>query len=114
MDVPSAANYYEPYDASNASGYGAEPTTGYPEVKNNRTEEDQDLLSSMVFFSTETVGQSELLLTQLQLVELLQELQAIYAITVNDAADIKKETTQKALVFLQTPMSLISKEPILN
>ena len=23
-DVPSAANYYEPYDASNASGYGAE------------------------------------------------------------------------------------------
>ena len=43
-------NYYEPYDASNASGYGAEPT-GYPEVKNNRTEEDQDLLSSMVFFN---------------------------------------------------------------
>ena len=35
-------DYFEPYDASNASGYGAAPTTGYPEVKNNRVEEDQD------------------------------------------------------------------------
>ena len=41
-DVPSSANYYEPYNASNASGYGSAPTTGYPEVENNRTEEDQD------------------------------------------------------------------------
>jgi hypothetical protein len=41
-DVPSSANYYEPYNASNASGYGSAPTTGYPPVENNRTEEDQD------------------------------------------------------------------------
>ena len=31
-DVPSSANYYEPYNASNASGYGSAATTGYPEV----------------------------------------------------------------------------------
>ena len=42
QDVPSATHYFEPYNASNTSGYGAAPTTGYPEVKNNRTEEDQD------------------------------------------------------------------------
>ena len=41
-DVPTNTDYFEPYDASNASGYGAAPVTGYPEVKNNRTEEDQD------------------------------------------------------------------------
>ena len=41
-DVPTNSDYFEPYDASNASGYGSEPVTGYPEVKNNRTEEDQD------------------------------------------------------------------------
>ena len=41
-DVPSAANYFEPYDASNATGYGTAPVTGYPEVENNRTEENQD------------------------------------------------------------------------
>jgi len=41
-DVPSTANYFEPYNASNSSGYGSAPTTGYPEVENNRTEENQD------------------------------------------------------------------------
>ena len=42
QDVPSATKYFEPYNASNNSGYGAIPNTGYPEIKNNRTEEDQD------------------------------------------------------------------------
>jgi len=42
QDVPSATKYFEPYNASNNSGYGASPTTGYPSVINNRTEEDQD------------------------------------------------------------------------
>ena len=42
QDVPSATKYFEPYNASNNSGYGASPTTGYPSVVNNRTEEDQD------------------------------------------------------------------------
>ena len=42
QDVPSATKYFEPYNATNTSGYGAGATTGYPEVVNNRTEEDQD------------------------------------------------------------------------
>ena len=88
-DVPSAANYYEPYDASNASGYGAEPTTGYPEVKNNRTEENQDF--------TEQYG----ILLNGNRWEVATTVNAVasttatgtsgtYAITVVDASDIKK------------------------
>ena len=88
-DVPSAANYYEPYDASNASGYGAEPTTGYPEVKNNRTEENQDF--------TEQYG----ILLNGNRWEVATTVNAVasttatgtsgtYAITVVDATDIKK------------------------
>ena len=42
QDVPSATKYFEPYNASNNSGYGSAPTTGYPLVINNRTEENQD------------------------------------------------------------------------
>ena len=42
QDVPSATKYFEPYNASNNSGYGSAPTTGYPLVVNNRTEENQD------------------------------------------------------------------------
>ena len=42
QDVPSATKYFEPYNATNNSGYGAQPTTGYPQVINNRTEENQD------------------------------------------------------------------------
>ena len=45
QDVPSATTYFEPYNASNTSGYGSAPTTGYPVVVNNRTEEDQDYSS---------------------------------------------------------------------
>ena len=44
-DAPSQTKYYEPYNANNSLGYGAEPTTGYPAVINNRTEEDQDFSS---------------------------------------------------------------------
>ena len=42
QDVPSATKYFEPYNATNNSGYGSQPTTGYPLVVNNRTEENQD------------------------------------------------------------------------
>tara|TARA_B100002019_G_scaffold261842_1_gene248891 strand:- start:16487 stop:17935 length:1449 start_codon:yes stop_codon:yes gene_type:complete len=42
QDVPSATKYFEPYNATNNSGYGSAPTTGYPLVVNNRTEENQD------------------------------------------------------------------------
>ena len=42
QDVPSATKYFEPYNASNTSGYGSVSTTGYDVCVNNRTEEDQD------------------------------------------------------------------------
>ena len=42
QDVPSATKYFEPYNATNNSGYGTAPNTGYHSVVNNRTEEDQD------------------------------------------------------------------------
>ena len=42
QDVPSATKYFEPYNATNTSGYGSGATTGYPTIINNRTEEDQD------------------------------------------------------------------------
>ena len=42
QDVPSATKYFEPYNATNTSGYGTTATTGYPTIKNNRTEENQD------------------------------------------------------------------------
>ena len=42
QDVPSATKYFEPYNATNNSGYGSAPTTGYPLIVNNRTEENQD------------------------------------------------------------------------
>ena len=41
QDVPSATKYFEPYDASNSSGYGTAPNTGYDNITNVRTEEDQ-------------------------------------------------------------------------
>jgi len=41
-DVPAVNRYYEPYNATNTSGYGSAATTGYSTCVNNRTEEDQD------------------------------------------------------------------------
>ena len=89
-DVPSAANYYEPYDASNASGYGAEPTTGYPEVKNNRTEEDQDFTEQygiLLNGNRWTIGTT---VNPVATGRTATGTAGTYAITVNDAADIKK------------------------
>jgi hypothetical protein len=39
-DVPSQTAYYEPYDASGLVGYGSTPVTGYPQVVNNRNDQD--------------------------------------------------------------------------
>jgi hypothetical protein len=39
-DTPSQTRYYEPYTDNNTNGYGAAPTTGYPQVYNNRTDQD--------------------------------------------------------------------------
>ena len=89
-DVPSATNYFEPYNASNASGYGSAPTTGYPLVENNRTEEDQDydeqygiLLNGNRWSIATTVNA---VATGIQ----VTGTSGTYAITVDNAADIKK------------------------
>ena len=39
-DVPSQLAYYEPYDASGLVGYGSTPVTGYPQVANNRNDQN--------------------------------------------------------------------------
>lgn len=39
-DVPSATAYFEPYNSSNTNGYGSAPTTGYPALVNNRSDQD--------------------------------------------------------------------------
>jgi hypothetical protein len=39
-DVPSPTNYYEPYGIGNTNAYGFEPSTGYPNCVNNRTDQD--------------------------------------------------------------------------
>ena len=89
-DVPSATNYFEPYNASNSSGYGSAPTTGYPLVENNRTEEDQNydeqygiLLNGNRWSIATTVNA---VATGIQ----VTGTSGTYAITVDNAADIKK------------------------
>ena len=39
-DTPSQTRYFEPYTDNNTIGYGSGPTTGYPQVINNRTDQD--------------------------------------------------------------------------
>jgi len=39
-DIPSQTAYYEPYDASGLVGYGSTPVTGYPQVVNNRNDQN--------------------------------------------------------------------------
>ena len=39
-DTPSQTAYYEPYTNNNTLGYGNAPVTGYPQVINNRTDQD--------------------------------------------------------------------------
>lgn len=39
-DVPADNKYYEPFDATGNVGYGTEPSNGYPEVVNNRFDQD--------------------------------------------------------------------------
>ncbi len=38
-DVPSATAYFEPYNATGTNGYGTAPSTGYPALVNNRTDQ---------------------------------------------------------------------------
>ena len=39
-DVPTQSKYFEPYDSSGTIGYGVTPSTGYPAVVNNRSDQD--------------------------------------------------------------------------
>ena len=91
------------YDATNNLGYGASPTTGYPECIDNRTEEDQNFTEQYGILLN---GNRWSIATTVNPVATttFSGTNATYSITVADATDIKKETTLKALVFLQTPM----------
>ena len=102
-DVPTNNDYYEPYDASNASGYGAAPVTGYPEVKNNRTE-DQDfteqygiLLNGNRWTIETTVTAQNSLLRLVILVNMASLLQMLL--------ELRKVIMSLALVLLIIPMS---------
>ena len=88
-DVPSTANYFEPYNASNSSGYGSAPTTGYPEVENNRTEENQDFSQGYGILLN---GNRWSIATTVSAVATTNATgtSGTYAITVDSAADIKK------------------------
>ena len=88
-DVPSTANYFEPYNASNSSGYGSAPTTGYPEVENNRTEENQDFEQGYGILLN---GNRWSIATTVSAVATTNATgtSGTYAITVYSSADIKK------------------------
>ena len=88
-DVPSTANYFEPYNASNSSGYGSAPTTGYPEVENNRTEENQDFSQGYGILLN---GNRWSIATTVNAVATTNATgtSGTYAIAVDSAADIKK------------------------
>ena len=88
-DVPATGRYFEPYNATNSSGYGASPTTGYPLCVNNRTEEDQEfgeqygILLNGNRWTIETTVNPVTSTTA-------TGTSGTYAITVADATDIKK------------------------
>ena len=88
-DVPSSANYYEPYNASNASGYGSAATTGYPVVANNRTEENQDFTNQYGILLN---GNRWTVATTVSAVTTQNATgtSGTYQIAVGDTADIKK------------------------
>ena len=89
-DVPSSTTYFEPYNASNATGYGSAPTTGYPEVENNRTEEDQDFTEQYGILLN---GNRWTIATEVNAVAAGRAVTGTagnYGVTVDDATDIKK------------------------
>ena len=88
-DVPSATNYFEPYNASNASGYGSAPTTGYPEVENNRVEEDQDFSQQYGILLNGNRWSIDTTVTAAHTTT-ADGTSGTYSITVQDASDIKK------------------------
>ena len=90
QDVPSATKYFEPYNASNSSGYGAGPTTGYPYMINNRTEEDQDFTANtgkLLNGNRWTIATTTTAAVQGRTIS---GTVGTYQIVVDDASDIKK------------------------
>ena len=90
QDVPSATKYFEPYNATNSSGYGTAPNTGYHSVVNNRTEEDQDFsanygrLLNGTRWTIATTGSGQ------GLARTCSGTTGTYQIVVDNPADIKK------------------------
>jgi len=88
-DVPASGRYFEPYNATNSSGYGASPTTGYPLCVNNRTEEDQEFGEQYGILLN---GNRWTIATTVNPVASTTATgtSGTYAVTVADATDIKK------------------------
>ena len=90
QDVPSATKYFEPFDASNSSGYGTAPNTGYDNITNVRTEEDQKfnenygilLNGNRWTIATTTSGQG--------IAKTFAGTTGTYQIVVNNNTDLKK------------------------
>ena len=90
QDVPSATKYFEPYNATNTTGYGSAPNTGYHEIINNRTEEDQDFSGQYGILLN---GNRWTIATTASAVATGIQVTGTsgnYGVTVNDASNIKK------------------------
>ena len=90
QDVPSATKYFEPYNASNSSGYGSSPTTGYPYMINNRTEEDQDFTANTGKLLNGNRWTIATTTTAAVTGRTISGTSGTYQIVVSNAADIKK------------------------
>ena len=88
-DTPAAGAYFEPYNATNTSGYGTAPTTGYPLCVDNRTEEDQNFGAQYGILLN---GNRWTIATTFNPVVTTTGTgtSGTYALTVADATDIKK------------------------
>ena len=90
QDVPSATKYFEPYNATNNSGYGTGPNTGYHAVVNNRTEEDQDFSANFGRLLNGTRWTIATTGTGAGIARTCSGTSGTYQIVVSDPADIKK------------------------
>ena len=90
QDVPSATKYFEPYNASNSSGYGSAPNTGYHSVVNNRTEEDQDFSANYGRLLNGTRWTIATTASGAGIAKTFAGTTGTYQITVNNTTDLKK------------------------
>jgi len=90
QDVPSATKYFEPYNASNSSGYGTAPNTGYHAIANNRTEEDQDFSANYGRLLNGTRWTIATTASGAGIAKTFAGTTGTYQITVNNTTDLKK------------------------